>query len=146
MIGAGPESTSCEKPESAIVEPTNTLAGVASIPSGVAQTFSTPLTSTLPAWAASLQFMRTDAMVVWPAAMSKVVEPEHVSAPSTEVALRVIAKPVPAGSGPMVDEITVLLLTSSVPDFVNPPGPVMAYATVSSVAPGASCRATPSDP
>ena len=78
--------------------------------------------------------------------MSKDAEPLQVALPSTDVALRVMLKPVPTGMGLIVDEIVVLLLTSIVPVFVNPPGPVIVYETDDSVSPDASCSARPSAP
>ncbi len=59
------------------------------------------------------------------AATSKVAAPPQVSVPSTEVAVRVIEKPTPTGSGLIKADSVVLLPTSMVPAFEKAPGPEM---------------------
>lgn len=83
--GDGTWSTSTVVPCSAIVAPTATSAGLASMPSIRAHTFSVPLTMTLPVSGWSWQARWTDTVLVTDFATSNVAEPAQSARPSDDI-------------------------------------------------------------
>jgi hypothetical protein len=105
-----------------------------------------PLTSTLPVFTVSWQVKCTETEVVACATTLKDAEPLHCEMPSLVVAVSVMEAPLPAGTGLIVAEIVVLVLTSIEPVLLNVPGPVMVYETELMLTPGWSCNARPTSP
>ena len=95
------------------------------MPSIVGHTLSTPETSTLPVRGASRQVSGTVTGTVLRAVTLKLAEPPQLSAPSMVFALKLIEKPLPAGSPPMVALSLVAADKSIVPVFVKPFGPTI---------------------
>src|SRR5262245_23350720 len=120
----GPASLSCALAVNATEPPTITSAGLADTLSIAGQTLSVPFTLTLPSRGASWQSRWTETGTVWPATTLKVSgPPRQVVAPSVELPMSVIAKPLPAGRPPIVVDTVELWLTSMVPVFENEFGP-----------------------
>jgi hypothetical protein len=84
-----------------------------------------PVTLMDPVVGAAWQSMDRLTAVVWRAITWKEAFPAHWSAPSVEVAVTPMEKPVPAGRPPMTVLTLVLEVTSMEPLFANPFGPVM---------------------
>ena len=100
-------------------------AGLALMPSIVGQTFSVPLTITLPVRGASWHASGTWTDAVWPALTLKVLEPPQLSEPSVVIAVIVMLKPMPTGNPPMVAVSVFDCDTLIVPLFMNLFGPVI---------------------
>src|SRR6185437_3288731 len=81
----GPLSASCAAAVRLTLPPTNTSVGLASSASICGQTFTVPLTETLPLRGAWWQVRGTVACAVWPATIEKVADPAQVSAPLVEL-------------------------------------------------------------
>jgi len=116
----GPASLSCAAAERAMVPPTWTSAGFAPMPSIVGQMLSVPLTIALPRRVTSWQVNATATGAVLPASTLNVAEPRQLANPSVVTAVRLIWKPVPAGSPGMVAVSFVDADTLMVPILENP--------------------------
>ena len=90
VSGDGPLSASCALAARPIVPPTNTSVGLASSESICGQTFTAPLTATLPVRGAWWQVRGTVTDDVCPAVMLKVPEPAQLSDPSVETPVSVM--------------------------------------------------------
>src|SRR5580704_8525845 len=91
VSGEGPLSASCALAARPIAPPTKTSVGLASSESICGQTFSAPLTETLPVCGAWWQVRGTVTDEVCPAVTLKVPEPAQLSDPSVETPVSVIA-------------------------------------------------------
>src|SRR5580692_1914435 len=90
VSGDGPLSASCALAARPTAPPTNTSVGLASSESICGQTFTVPLTETLPVRGAWWQVRGTVTDAVCPAVTLKVPEPAQLSDPSVETPVSVI--------------------------------------------------------